>query len=271
MIIKRYDDPREFIEFKTFVELQNGIIGKLITFKDRELHYMITENGDVYNTDTEHKLSPSRWKDGRDLRKSRYLTINLQIGNSLYITETIHSLVARGFVQNPYRKSIVNHKDGDKTNPSVNNLEWSTYGENLEHARKLGLNTGKLPTPSHLCNLTTHTYDDVIKVANLLETGLSPKRISAEHGYGYDFVLNILNKSTWKRELRDFKFPVSQSKKHSNIFTTIEINKMIDMFSARMTVREVLKEMGLEYNEKNRGRLKHIKTNVERRKYAEKS
>lgn len=267
MIVDRYEDSRNCIKYKTFVELSNGVIGKLITFNDKELHYMITENGEVYNTNTEHKLSPSRWKDGRNLDKNSYLTVNLQIGNSMHITETVHSLVARGFIPNTYGKPIVNHKDGDKTNPSMRNLEWSTYAENLEHARRIGLNAGSLPIRPESCNLTTHTYDDVIKVAKLLEQGFSPKKISSEYGYGYDFVRRILNRQTWKRETRDFKFPIPQQRKHSNIFTTVEINQIIKMLASGMSVRDVLHAMNLEYNEINRGRIKHIKCNVENGKY----
>jgi len=50
----------------------------------------------------------------------------------------IHRLMALTFLDRPqdYDKVtyIVNHKDGDKNNPSLSNLEWATYSENINHA-----------------------------------------------------------------------------------------------------------------------------------------
>lgn len=49
---------------------------------------------------------------------------------------TVHRLVALSFLSG---RGIVNHKDGNKKNNNVNNLEWSTYSENNLHAYKNGL------------------------------------------------------------------------------------------------------------------------------------
>jgi hypothetical protein len=51
-----------------------------------------------------------------------------------------HRIVAEEFFGVPEYRATVNHKDGDKMNNRLDNLEWATYAENNAHARHTGLN-----------------------------------------------------------------------------------------------------------------------------------
>lgn len=75
-----------------------------------------------------------------------YLGVGLTMGSKKSRTY-IHRLVAAAFIDNPYNKPHVNHKDGNRLNNHVDNLEWVTISENHLHRYRvlgqLGVNHGK--------------------------------------------------------------------------------------------------------------------------------
>ena len=82
-----------------------------------------------------------RIKGPRGLRKYRtdrygYYRINIKFQDKI-ITKTVHRLVADALIG--VSKLTVNHKDGDKMNNHVENLELTTSEENTKHAFKSGL------------------------------------------------------------------------------------------------------------------------------------
>ena len=82
------------------------------------------------------------------ISKKGYCVICVSLGSrNNKILIKMHRAVAENFIPNPENKSEVNHKDGNKQNNFVNNLEWVTNGENIKHAydnnliiKKFGLN-----------------------------------------------------------------------------------------------------------------------------------
>lgn len=63
--------------------------------------------------------------------------------NNVQKTAVIHKLVADAFIENPHSKPQINHKDGNKENNTVANLEWVTQGDNNRHAVKTMLRKSK--------------------------------------------------------------------------------------------------------------------------------
>lgn len=100
----------------------------------KTLFWQNNVNGKLYPR--EKILTPIKRKDG-------YLKVNLHNdeykGRGKGCECLIHRLVAEAFILNQSDFTEVNHKDGDKTNNCVDNLEWCSRQQNVLHSYKLGL------------------------------------------------------------------------------------------------------------------------------------
>ena len=100
--------------------------------EDKEV-WMSINNYDNYEVSTLGNVRNSN--TGRILKQTcrgGYLTVGL-CKNSIIKTYSVHRLVALAFIDNPKNKPQVNHKDKNRGNNNVSNLEWSTASENNIH------------------------------------------------------------------------------------------------------------------------------------------
>lgn len=71
-------------------------------------------------------------------QKNGYLVVGLSKNGNTKCAR-VHRLVAKEFIDNPYGKESVNHINGNKADNRVENLEWCTQTENMQHAKRTGL------------------------------------------------------------------------------------------------------------------------------------
>lgn len=99
--------------------------------------YKISRRGEIYSFVTNKYIKISRISGQRD---HVYLLNTLRKPKHMYV----HRLVALAYIPNPKNLPVVNHKDGDCYNNTVENLEWCTYQENTIHAYETNLNSNKV-------------------------------------------------------------------------------------------------------------------------------
>jgi hypothetical protein len=88
-------------------------------------NYEINQFGNIRNKNTGKIL--------KNFINSSYYKINLY-NNKKIKSLYIHRLIAFYFIQNPLNLPEINHKDGNKLNNSLDNLEWCTSSENTIHS-----------------------------------------------------------------------------------------------------------------------------------------
>lgn len=99
-----------------------------------------------------------KYSDGRNqIHKGRVLKV--QYGSEYAVVTLIKNMVASQlflhrffatiFIPNPENKPVVNHKNGDKRDYSLNNLEWATKGEDIHHAYITGLRSRRKGAENH--------------------------------------------------------------------------------------------------------------------------
>ena len=93
--------------------------------------YSVSTSGSVRNDVTGKVLKNTLMNDG-------YLCVHLSYQNHARMI-MVHRLVAEAFLPNPNNLPVVNHIDGDKRNPTIDNLEWVTFSDNSKHAYRVGL------------------------------------------------------------------------------------------------------------------------------------
>lgn len=114
-------------EYKRSVYIEN--IKEIKGFE----RYLIDINGIIYDTKYNNRIV-YQWID-----TVGYYQCNLKDKNGKKYYKRVHRLVATTFIDNPNNLPQVNHRDGNKLNNNIDNLEWCSNSENTQHGYDKGL------------------------------------------------------------------------------------------------------------------------------------
>lgn len=107
----------------------------------------------------------------------------------------LHRLLAITFIPNTDNlKKTINHKDGNKLNNNLNNLEWCTQIENVRHASKMGLFPDRRGENNGVHKLN---YKDVNQIRYLRHLGVPLKHLAARYSVCISTINNIEHRLIW--------------------------------------------------------------------------
>lgn len=155
----------------------------------------ISGYGDRYQISNLARVRAGEYIKTQQVSTTGYYTVNLFSESKAHMVK-VHRLVALAFIPNPRNKRCVNHKDGDKLNNAISNLEWATHSENMIHAFKVLHNK---PLMGEDCGRAKLSRQQVLRVIELHGAGVSQRKIAAMVGNtSRRNIRSIINGDTWK-------------------------------------------------------------------------
>lgn len=124
------------------------------------------------------------------LSRSGYLYVSLKKKKTKRFRFEIHRLVALAFIPNPENKTTVNHKDGIKLNNCVENLEWATKSENMQHSYDIGLRKSS--------NLTLEDVKHIREIYIPSNREYGARALSKKFGVAHTTILDIVHGKSYK-------------------------------------------------------------------------
>ena len=171
--------------------------------------YYATDDGHIYSEHLKRNISEYFDKDG-------YKKVRLSNGDGSRKIFSVHRLILETFDPNPHSNELqVNHKDGDKTNNRLSNLQWTTCKENINHAYNLGLyhNVGDNNNGDH--KLCTSQVLEIIDL--LLAHELTIQQIANKFQVSKYAIECIKYKKTWKHLTKNTNFYEGSTTSHNDV------------------------------------------------------
>lgn len=144
-------------------------------------------------------------------RKDGYQDVGIRKDKVKHVI-MVHRLGAMTYIPNPENKPCVNHKDSIRNNNHVQNLEWCTHKENLEHASKKGRLIGKRGETSSSAVMDNKTCHDICRA---IQGGESLSSLSRRYSINLKTLSNIKNGKRWVEISSQYDIKTSPMKRLS--------------------------------------------------------
>ena len=148
-------------------------------------NYYIYSNGKIWSSNRNKFLISVIMSNG-------YHGISLY-NNGIQLQRLVHRLVAKAFISNPENKPQVNHKDNNKLNNHISNLEWVTCSENHLHAYANGKSTMK--GEKHPLSILTEGKVVAIKLA--IKNGVKNRYLADKYNVSQQIICDINKGRRW--------------------------------------------------------------------------
>lgn len=169
---------------------------KQIIYKGRITDKWIAEEGKVFNSEGDELLLSDNGAGYFSVYLYTYKNDKNQFRSQ---REYIHRLVAMMFLENPENLPQVNHKDCDKANNHVSNLEWTRRPDNIDHAHR----NGRMQKRYDVGPITPLTADEVRDVYLSVMTGREGVAEAGRRiGRSRTTISSIINKRS-RRDITD--------------------------------------------------------------------
>lgn len=212
--------------------------------------YLVSDHGNIKNSETNKILKPFPNHKG-------YLMVRIYHKKIKY-DFSVHRLVALHFM--PVRSIYtdqVNHKDGNKKNNHIDNLEWIDNTGNIIHAVNSGLITYHKGKDHHMAK---YNEELIHKICKLISEGYTNDEIIISLNIKRTLVSDIRRKKTWRIISDKYIFPKLPKSKLFDKELIIQICEFLEKGYSHKSIRDNL-------NLPNNSQTKDLISKIKGRKY----
>lgn len=167
------------------------IIETIITYKN--VNYIINTEGKIFST-----KNCGRGKYHQELKQrldgDGYWSVT--VGDNQHRTRVrVHRLVALAFLPNPHNLPEVDHKDNNKCNNHVNNLQWITSFDNKS---KIPFDVRSKSHQGNKNGRAKFTNEQICEIRKLYESGIyTISALAKKYQAGWSTISHIVKNETW--------------------------------------------------------------------------
>lgn len=181
----------------------------------------VSQDGVIYDANTGRFINPTI---------GTYLETYVKLNNGNHYHTGVHRLIMLVFTRPPenFEKMVINHKDGNKHNNDMTNLEWATYRENNLHAFRTGLNP--IGEDHHCAKLKNSQVEEICKELEKPRYYGQMEELANKYNVSEVTINRIATGKNWKNISKKYNIDYKQSGVES-ILTVEQVKEICEELS----------------------------------------